>query len=402
MPFLMTSSDLMRDGHLSTLRSVLFGLSFIDFESLNYDIDHFDESFIINLINKFYNCKHCFCFNGIDYSLFYRKIINDILTCVIPDLIKYIGKVRKSIRDNHIKAVVLLDELDEKNRAVAAVCSLEGVKSIFVDHGIMGFHHAQRVCDRNRTDIVLCAGDFFRDYYMNQRLSKRQCFTLGNPSMDPYPVERRKKITRINKVLFLSFEDNYYARLDRFPYQERYLNEIFSIFKRLTSLGILIYYKPHPGERKEYTEYIFRFFNINENDIQYIDNRSFTSLIYEMDLLVCNVSTCYYESLAAGVPAIFMEPHFIHDALLPPLNSSDPEEVIRVATGEEILAIIKDNYENPDKLNHFVDQFLSKHSHKYMASLDGNAGKRIMNFLANEIGQVNVDLVETGRFECAK
>lgn len=377
-PILIVSS-FVRD-KLLNLKAIFSGISYLDFSQVNYVLDFSEKNFLEQTRKKFSNNSYKFYFNGIDYTLFYKKIIEDISTRVIPRLMEYIGKVRKGIRNNHIKSIIVMEELDELQKALISASRLEGSKTVFVDHGIQGHNHAQRVFDRNGSDIVICSGEFFRGYYKNQRVKDRNCVTLGNPSMDCYPVEKRKKITNIKKVLFLTFEDNFYARLDRFAYQEKYYEEIFSIFDELVSMGIQIYFKPHPGERREYIEYLITFFNVNKNNIHYIDNKSFTSIIYDMDLLISNVSACYYESLAAGVPVIFLEPCFISDALLPPLNSSNPEEVIRVETGKEILKIIKENYRNPEKLNMFVDRFMSHHSYKYMGKLDGNAAERILDF----------------------
>ena len=316
--------------HFKSFKTLFSGISFLTFHRINYYLNSLEKQFLQSLKDIFCRDAYEFSFNDIDYSLFYKKIIEDIITNIVPGLMKYVGKVRRGIRKNSITTLIVNEEIDEQIKAVIAAAHLEGAKSVFVDHGIQGHNHAQKVFDRNKSEIIICSGDFYKRYYISNCSKNRQCLALGNPSLDPYASVKRKKVKKIRKVLFLTFEDNFYARLDRFAIQEMYYAEIFSIFDELVSMGIEVHYKPHPGERREYNDYIMRFFAVNQDNIHYIENRSFESVIWDMDLLVSNVSACYYESLAAGIPVIFLEPNFIPDALLPPLNSNNPEEVIRV------------------------------------------------------------------------
>ena len=128
------------------------------------------------------------------------------------------------------------------------------------------------------------------------------------------------------------------------------------------------------------------FFGIDISRINYVNSNKtpFSKSIYKMDLMVCNVSNCFFEAQAAGVPTIFFEPHFNKKALLPPFNGTCGEEVLRVSTGEELLQLILSNQNNPKYLNNFLDNFLEKHAPLYMGNLDGMASKRIIEFVCNK------------------
>ena len=365
----------------------LFWFKFLRFDEIRYDLSRHEKAFLAQLKWAFvdnFSEAHIdakFIFNGIGYSFIYEEAIADLVINVMPNLMKLIQKVRKAIQRYGIGKVVVNEEIDEKMQAIIAACGREGTTSVWVDHGIQGLHHAQKVCDRGGSDIVACSGSFYTDYYRAQGAKGRRFETFGNPSMDMYIPSRRKKVSSIKNVLFLSFEDNFYARLDRLAYQEKYYAEIFPIFRDLLKLDIKIYFKPHPSYDKRYFEYLFNFFDVDMKTIDYITGVPFSRIVYDMDLVVSNVSNCFYESHAAGVPTVFFEPIFIPGSVLPPLGGVNGEEVIRISTGKDLLRIVENNKDNPEHLNKFLDNFLEKHAARYMGTLDGMAGERIAKFL---------------------
>lgn len=355
------------------------GLRYVDFRRESYSLQQTDCDFISRLHSERVNFSKnvSFTLNGIGYEKIYLPAIDDLVHRVIPGLVAHVGKVRKALRKYNIGVVIDIDMLSEESKALVAACKLERVKTVHLDHGIMGHRKAMEASALEEPDIVIGPGMYDSYNHLARRV------VLGNPAMDPYPRDKRKAIKSIARVLFLTFEDNFYARLDRFAYQEKYYEEIFSIFPKLQDSGIEIYYKPHPGESRAYHEYLFRFFNLDTRHIRYIQLEKFSAIIRDMDLVVSNVSSCYYEALAAGVPTIFMEPHFIKEALCPPLNGCHGVDVLRAENGKELLSIIKTHQAAPTFLNQFVSNFLNNQAPLYMGELDGLAGKRIVDYVSS-------------------
>lgn len=368
---------------LCKMPKLLFaGISFFDFEDVEIALNCEDKSFIQGLRETFLGKDNelsidiTFDYNGIDYKKVFVPVIRDLIINRIPSLLIYLKKVRTGLNRIKLDRFFVIDVLDEKMHALVTACRLEGVQTVFIDHGINGYRAAQRVVERINPDSYVTTDSF------NPFGITAQALPLGTPSMDPYPASRRKKVSSIKKILFLTFEDNFYARLDRYCFQEKYFEEIFSIFGRLLDLGIEIYYKTH-SENKEYHSYLFDFFDIDEDKIHYIEEAPFSEIIYEMDLMVCSVTTCFFEAQAAGVPAIFLEPQYNEKALLPPFSGINGEEVLRVVSGEELFEIIRNNHTNSAYLASFLDNFITRHACKYMGVLDGGASMRIMNYLSN-------------------
>lgn len=360
------------------------------FDDIAYQLSHEDRLYLSSLRysflpvdgDKLNDCDFRFC--GIDYKELYRPAIETLISDVIPDLIELTGKVKSGLEKFRIRKLVVNDDREEGTQAIIDTCKTSGVKTYWVDHGIQGHAHAQKAFDSKKSDVVICSGSFYVEYYRQQGDDNRLCMALGNPSMDPYPAQMRKTAAwPLKNILFLTFEDNFYARLDRHAYQEKYFAEMFSTFDEMRKLDIKINIKPHPGEREEYLYYLFDFFKVDVRNINVITDIPYSTIIHDMDLQVSNISTCFYEGQAAGVPTIFLEPNFIKDALLPPLNGVHGEEVLRASTGKELLGIIKEGKKDPKYFSRFLDNFLEKYTPLYMGNLDGMASSRIVDYLVS-------------------
>lgn len=376
--FIFSTSDRKR---FSTL------IRSFDFDDIHYELNDEEKEFINKLQRCFIHpCSNDrlgrFEYNGIDYSLLYLKAIEDIVVKHIPLLLKYYHQAQKGIEDFNIGKLVLVDVMTERGRTLVEACRNVGCKSVFVDHGIMGYRFAQRSSKGYAPDLIIKPDDMDTNSNGYPYMIKSKSIQLGNPSTDPYPENRRKKISSIRTILMHTFSDNFYARLDRFQYQEAYFRELLLAIPRLCEIGMTILYRPH-RENPKYHQYLFNYFNIDPSMVIMSDfSKPFRELIYEVDLLICNISNTYYESLAAGIPVIFLEPILNADCLYPPLSGESWEEVIRVSTSDEIVGIVKKNKDGPDELNDFMENYYRRYAKKNLYKLDGMAGKRIADYLS--------------------
>jgi len=377
MDFMFSTPDKKR---LSTL------VRSFDFNSIRYEHGEREEEFMKGLRNRFvsslsFDYGNRFVYNGIDYSRFYFRAIERIVEKHIPSLLKYYRQVQRGIEEFNIGKVVLVDIMTETGRILVEACRSASCESIFIDHGIMGYRFAQRASRGYAPDLVIKPDDLDTNAEGYPYMIKTRSIQLGNPSTDPYPENRRRRISSIKTILIHTFSDNFYARLDRFQYQEAYFKELFLAIPKLYDMGMKILYRPH-HENMDYHRYLFNYFNVDPAIVTISDfSEPFRELIYQVDLLVCNVSNTFYESLAAGVPVVFLEPHFNPNCLYPPLNGNNWEEVIRVSRAAELIDIVERNKEDPAELTSFVDGFIRDHSARYMSKLDGMAGNRIADYL---------------------
>lgn len=364
-------------------RRLTSGSSYVDFDRVAFDLDSAAETFLAGLQRLLpehlerRRAAGLFVVRGIDYFGLCQPIIAALARTTLRELLLHIGRVRQAIREFGLTRILLNDTLDEKKQAVIAACRIEGAESIFVDHGIMGQSPAQRAADRAEPSMVVTPGSY--DPYHHRSAT----VALGNPSLDPYPATARRKITSLRRILFLTFEDNFYARLDRFPWQERYYEEILATFPILARRGLEVWYKPHPGESPAYHDHLFRFFGVPPDVVRNVQRRPFAEVVREVDLVVSNVTSCFFEAQAAGVPTIFMEPGFHNESVEAPLNGRSGREVLRVESGAELVALIAANQADASRLAAFVEDFLAEHGPLYLGPLDGRAGRRIVDYVCS-------------------
>lgn len=342
-------------------------------DCLNYGV-FYNKNILKGLVRRKAS-KNFFEFNGIDYGYLYIPIINHLIDYKIPELRITSRKIVKSFDTYNINTVIVNNIRTEDSKNIICTAKLNNIKSVFVDHGIQGHIHAKSVIHYIEPDLYVSTGS-----YLNYMLNSKSVY-LGNPSLDSFTFDKRKRVSKLGKILFLSFGDNFYARYDRFIYQEKYYSIIFNAIKILHG-HCEIFYRSHNSNR-DFNDYIFNFFGVHDFLTLSEDHR-FEDIVYDYDLVVCNVTNCFYQSISAGVPVIFVEPELIDNSLNLPFSGKNFDEIIRVSNSTDLINLIMRNIENPQELSGFVDDFHAKYSEKYLGKLDGNSAKRVFDELLSD------------------
>ena len=351
--------------------------SFIRLRSSRMQLSEEDLAFLLVLEDyALKSLKHTYVYNGIDYTIFYKRVAKQLIRIDIPNILSSRNIQIRSLLKNKIKIILDIDSEGARAQLRSELCHQLSIYYAFVDHGIQGFRPSSTLAQLPDYNIRFLAGTY--DPYERQGNK----IVTGSPCIDSYHSNRRRGIKGIHRVLFLGHEDNYYGRMDRIAYREKYLAEIIPLFPQLTKRGIEVFFRPH-NENPYYYKYLFEYFNV-DSDCYKLSNffsNTFNEIIETMDLLVCNVSSCFFEAQAAGIPTIFFEPELIHNSLCLPYSGQNWDEVIRVSKGEELLDIIVRNVDDASELTSFLDNFLVKYSSMYIGPMDGKSGERIINFL---------------------
>ena len=369
-------------GSASLKMHTLFkGYRYYDFQDEYYVLDSTERCFLERLKQVLAETHAAsnqeYMFNGINYHAIFLKAELDLVHRVIPALLLYLGKARKVIRRLGIRVVIDIDLLDARSRMVWLACKLEGARIGFLDHGLMGHKKALKCVRLLEPDFVLAAGRQDPFEFQADRV------IVGSPSLDPYPSSNRRKIKGLKSVLFLTFEDNFYARLDRFGYHEKYYEELLAISESLVEEGINILYRPHPADSIEYHHWLFRSLGIDPSMIKFERGGSFAEVLLKADLVISNVSTCYYEALAAGVPVVFFEPKFIEDAVQFPFSGRHFEDVIRFESGHYLSKFIQACYKDEEYFRASFQKQFSSEMEFYTGALDGNSGARVVQYVSS-------------------
>lgn len=362
------------------LAPFFFGCSLLGLKSSMTNLSKQDENFLVALnsrIEQNLSDPHSYTLNAIDYREFYDRVILQLVNYEMPKLIGLFNQLDTKLKTYNIHGMLLIDPDSELSRIKIHACNQNNIISAFMDHGIQGHRSQSSLAKIADFSIIFSAGQH-DPYETNKKLE-----VIGNPSLDRYHYQKRKVVEKIEKILFLTFESNHYFSLDRFCYQEKYVAAIVPLFRKLVDMGIELFFRPH-YENREYYEYVFEFFSLKELPFHFVDTASvpFFEQVYKMDMVVSNISNCFFEAQAAGVPTVFFEPDPIMDALTLPFSGKNWDEVIRISDSADLLDLILRNKDDASELRSFLDRFLRVHGQRFMGFLDGKSGERIAACLA--------------------
>ena len=375
------SSGLRLDNALSSTR-------FLDFDLVHAPLTEADRHFLDGLVEQAEALSPArnpaaYVHDGLDFAPFFALACRDILETHLPRLVRYARRVRTGLAKYHITQLVANDLMTERGKTLAAVCRSSNVELVFVDHGIQPLRHVHACSMAFEPDLIIKPDSFDSTSEPYPYGLTASAVQLGNPCTDPYVPATQGRLARLETVLVHTFADNFYARLDRISAQERYYAELLPALRELLNMGLKVVYRPH-NENQAYHDYMFDSFCLDKSRLVASTwKKPFRELIREVDLLVCNVSTTFYEALAAGVPAVFFDPSFDPESFFPPITGPNFDEVVRVTSGRELVELVSRNRQDASELRNWLDHFLSQHAPRYLGPLDGGAGRRIGKFLEN-------------------
>lgn len=368
------------------LTNMFSSVRFLDFDLVRAPLRKADQKFLENLRNQTdvfspFRKRTAYIHAGLDFAPFFAKACRDILITQLPRLVQYARKVHTGISNQRIVRVVANDLMTERGKILAEVCRSRSVDLAFVDHGIQSLRQVHVCSMAFEPDLIVKPNDFNPSMEPYPYNMTGPAIQLGSPITDPYLPDKRRLPTRLKTILIQTFADNFYGRLDRLNNQGRYYAELLPAMNRLLDLGLTVIYRPH-NENQAFHDYLFNFFNIDTTRLKISAwDKPFNELIYEVDLLVCNVSTTFYEALAAGVPPIFFDPGHNPEAFFPPLNGQNLDEIVRVTTGQDLVNLVSRNQNDTSELRNWLERFLTLHAPRYLGPLDGGAGRRIGEYL---------------------
>jgi len=194
----------------------------------------------------------------------------------------------------------------------------------------------------------------------------------------PGPIHRR--------VLIISYGPDHSNSTARISYMDDYILSILAAAIRLKEHGIDITLRPHHGEDLSYYSYF-----INKTGmaglIDVETKGSFADALEKHDLLISNVSTCYYQALYVGWPTVFFDP--VCDPSLFTGLPGEPEHGAPMAKhANDLVRLVLEGLEPGNKVTEFSNQFREKLSERFIGPNANRADEVIADFLIREIKRV--------------
>jgi hypothetical protein len=122
-------------------------------------------------------------------------------------------------------------------------------------------------------------------------------------------------------------------------------------------------YRPHPAENRAMSEALFRLYGATDA-VTLDDSPSFAAALARSGAYVCNVTTCYYQALYAGWPAIFFDPGFRRDSYIGLVADDDTGRPV-AATAAELVALVAQAFEKDSPVASFPARLLRDFAPRY-------------------------------------
>ena len=324
--------------------------------------------------------KRNYVFNGINYDFVFTSAIKHLFYTYIPDAIKYSSFLRNKLLKYKIKSVILNDTFLPSSILLQQLSRVLNIKTILVNHGMNSFK-VMRFMDQNNAEYEISPRIINR---CKQNFSKRKVIQLGSPILDNYDRLKYHKecyLWNTKKILFLDWQNSRFDRLSRLPFGEIYNVEMCNTIKYFLENGIEVHFRPRPLRKKYYKD----FFEYQNIDFSNIKISPLTSLLYDIldkyDAVIGNISTAAFETLATGIPYIFLEPGYNKNNFEGIFAGINWKDFIMVQTSKDIIQIFQNEEEANERFSKFFKSFYIRNENKEFFRLDNKTSDRIKKFL---------------------
>jgi hypothetical protein len=259
---------------------------------------------------------------------------------------------------------------------------------LHVDHGLNVFLFRLRDTIHNFSHVVYAAhGTDHADCYGNALASndKPQILQLPNPATTVMAsLHQRKQPTTGRSVLFANFTAGYDHGCGHHHDFDRYMIDLFSAARLLAKKGIRVSYRPHPGEKPGYARFLIDAMGLDGT--VHIDTApSFEDALLDHDAFVSSSTSCLYQALYAGWPAVFYEPNIDTTHLIGMPAASDIERPV-AGTVEQLCAMIEQAFEPGSIVADFPGRFRTEYAPRFVGRDAGSADKALADFIETRIG----------------
>ncbi len=328
-------------------------------------------------------------FGPIDFTPYFRASIEHLVPHhTIPALIAA-AQARKMLKVCRPDLVVINGEGSIIARLVVGLERLFGYQIAFIDHSHTLVNYGPHPCGRNFPNVIYIAqGSDHVKCYGRKLSADRKPWrpVLTNPNstaMDEVRGRRRKPSGK--SILLTNYSGAPMSTVARMANEDKFLIDLLEAARTLVPEDYKFTYRPHPGyTNSAYLDYVLNQTNMAEY-IQVDDVKDFPESLMNHDLVVVNVSGCFYQALYAGWPTIFYEPDFDPHQFVGLPAATDIERPI-ASTPEQLVQMIREGINQPDSLTaRFPKMFNTVYAHRFIGRDADQADEVLAAFLVEEV-----------------
>jgi hypothetical protein len=327
-------------------------------------------------------------FNGFDYGPYLAQALRHF--CADMGLIAAV-KASQTLRMwRRLDPNVVVTGSDVPIPMLTAILSdrLFGYRVVNIEHGLNSNPYGTWAIGCNHPNLtVIVPGDGQMDLFGSHQPAgqKPRRVILPIPvtsQMEKIRGTRRPPANGKGRVLILSYAPAWAQTPHRAKNMDRYTLEVLQAARVLIAKGIRVSLRPPPTLNFGYFEYMLRIADL-EGAVALDRERDFTASLARHDVMVSNLSSCYYQALYAGWPTIFYEPDFdrrdflglIADATIDPPRAETPERLVQLV--EEALS-------GKSRAATFPAEFRDKYLERFLGPRPEKTDEQLAQFLYDE------------------
>jgi hypothetical protein len=327
--------------------------------------------------------------DSIDFSPYFRSAICQLTRqSMLPTLVMA-AQTRRLAALGGFDLVVINGEGFNAVQSLVGLADKFGYSTAFIDHSHTVVPFGYHPYGRNfRNVIYIAQGDDHVDSYGSKlpEEHKPRRPVVTNPAtavMDR--IRGNRKTPPERRVLLTNFSPVLVYTVARTAQWDQYLIDLFTVASELAIEGYTFTYRPHPNfNNPAYLEFMLRETGTHDS-IHLDDTGDFPDSLAKHDLIVVNVSGCYYQALYAGWPTVFYEPDFKAHRFVGLPAATDIERPI-ASTPPQLAQLIRDGLTRPDSLTaRFPELFRTKYAHRFVGRNADRASDVLSEFLVEEI-----------------
>lgn len=328
-----------------------------------------------------------FCtFNGFDYSPLLRRTARHLLSNYLFLALIIVGQTLKLLRRYKPECVVVNGESTVQVRTIIAEAKKGKFKVIFFRHGYVTYAQRFHPLGHNNPHVIYLANgtDHVREYGTHLPASQKpRVEVMPNPATAMMnKVRGRWHPGGRRRVLALNFTAGYAQSVARTRLYDLYTLGLLQAAKTLTERGCDFTYRPHPGDSAAYIHYAVERMGLT-GKVGIDTSPSFENALLCHDVVIVNLTSCHYQALFAGWPAIFFDPDFDRRHFIGLPGATDVDSPI-ATTAEELVDMVEAAFDPESTVARFPTEFVERYAERFIGKDAGKAHEIIADFLARE------------------
>ncbi len=331
-------------------------------------------------------------FNGVDYSPLLRRtaqgLLGTYLVLSLITMVQTLGLLRRYKPD----CVVINGESTVQVRTIIAEGRKGNFKIIFFRHGYVTYTQRFHPLGHNNPHVIYLANgtDHVVEYGTHLPDSQKpRVEVMPNPATSVMnKVRGRRQPGGRRRVLALNFTAGYAQSVARSRLYDRYTLDLLRAAQTLTDRGYAFTYRPHPGDNPDYIRFAVEQMGLT-GKVEIDTTPMFDDALLRHDVVIVNITSCHYQALFAGWPAIFFEPDFDPRHFIGLPGATDVDSPIATTAGE-LVDMVEAAFDPESWVARFPREFVERYAERFIGNDAGKAHEIIADFLVRETAEHHV------------